>query len=69
MNEQANKPNAETCTEPIRTDGDRGLKCRYCGCKHFRVIYTRPTRGGRIMRRRESRHCGKRMTTRERAGA
>ena len=46
----------------------RGLECRHCGCKHFRVIYTRPTWGGRIMRRRECRHCGKRMTW-ERAGA
>ena len=41
----------------------RGLECRACGCKHFRVIYTRPTWGGRIMRRRECRHCGRRMTT------
>jgi len=41
----------------------RGLECRHCGCKHFRVIYTRPTWGGRIMRRRECRHCGKRITT------
>ena len=46
----------------------RGLECRQCGCKHFRVVYTRPTWGGRIMRRRECRHCGKRMTTWERAG-
>ena len=46
----------------------RGLECRYCGCKHFRVIYTRPYWGGRIMRRRECRHCGKRMTTWEKAG-
>ena len=43
----------------------RGLECRHCGCKHFRVVYTRPTYGGRIMRRRECRHCGKRMTTLE----
>jgi len=46
----------------------RGLACRHCGCKHFRVVYTRPTWGGRIMRRRECRHCGKRVTTWERAG-
>ena len=44
----------------------RGLECRHCGCRHFRVIYTRPTWGGRIMRRRECRHCGKRITTWER---
>jgi len=47
---------------------DRGLCCRYCGCRHFRVVYTRPTWRGRIMRRRECRHCGKRMTTWEGAG-
>ena len=37
---------------------DYGLQCRACGCRHFRVIYTRRTWGNRIMRRRECRHCG-----------
>jgi len=46
----------------------RGLVCRHCGCKHFRVIYTRPAWGGRLVRRRECRHCGKRMTTWEKTG-
>ena len=32
------------------------------------VSYTRPAWGGRIMRRRECRNCGKRMTTWEKAG-
>ena len=41
----------------------RGLECRHCGCKHFLVVYTRPTRGGQIMRRRECRNCGRRITT------
>ena len=41
----------------------RGLTCRHCGCRHFRVVYTRPTWGGRIMRRRECRYCGRRVTT------
>jgi len=45
---------------------DRGLECRSCGCKHFRVVYTRPYRGGSVVRRRECRHCGRRITTRER---
>jgi hypothetical protein len=44
-------------------DQQRGLVCR-----HFRVIYTRPTWGGRTMRHRECRHCGRRMTTWEKAG-
>ena len=41
----------------------RGLQCRKCGCRHFHVIYTRAAWGGRILRRRECRHCGRRMTT------
>jgi hypothetical protein len=43
-----------------------GLECRYCGCRYFRVIYTRRGWGDRLLRRRECRHCGKRMTTWER---
>jgi len=50
------------------TKQDYGLECRHCGCRHFRVVYTRPYHGGRIMRRRECRHCGRRMTTWEKAG-
>jgi len=46
----------------------KGLACRWCGLRHFRVMYTRPAWGGRIMRRRECRQCAKRMTTWERAG-
>jgi len=47
----------------------RGLDCPRCGCRHFRVIYTRAAWGGRIVRRRECRHCGRRITTSERIGA
>jgi len=50
------------------TKEKRGLECRACGGKHFRVICTRPAWGGRILRRRECRNCGKRMTTWEKAG-
>jgi len=42
---------------------DAGLTCRECGCRHFRVIYTRKASGDRIVRRRECRHCGRRITT------
>lgn len=45
----------------------RGLVCPKCNCRHFRVIYTRSAPGGRIMRRRECRHCGRRITTWEKA--
>ena len=47
-------------TKPV---GTRGLKCQACGCRHLYVVYTRPARNHHIMRRRECRHCGKRMTT------
>lgn len=43
----------------------RGLECRKCGCAHFRVLYTRRACGGRVLRRRECRHCGRRVTTYE----
>jgi hypothetical protein len=50
-----------------RTDEEqRGLECRVCRCKRFRVIYTRPRSGGGLLRRRECRHCGSRITTCER---
>lgn len=56
-------PKQETTRAP------RGLECPRCGCRHFRVIYTRAAWGGRIMRRRQCRHCGRRVTTSERIGA
>lgn len=43
----------------------RGLECPRCGCRHFHVLYTRAAIGGRILRRRECRHCGRRLTTYE----
>ena len=43
----------------------RGLECPGCGCRHMEVLYTRPAWGGRILRRRECRHCGRRVTTYE----
>lgn len=44
-----------------------GIECPACGCRHFFVVYVRPRRS-MIVRRRECRHCGRRITTRERAG-
>ena len=43
----------------------RGIACPACGCRHFRVLYTRRALGGRLLRRRECRHCGRRVTTYE----
>jgi hypothetical protein len=48
-----------------RTANRRGLECPRCGCRHFHVLYTRAAIGGRILRRRECRHCGRRLTTYE----
>ncbi|HBO44115.1 MAG TPA: hypothetical protein DD670_09325 [Planctomycetaceae bacterium] len=49
---------------PKKTDDDqRGLECRHCGCRHFRVILARPALEGRLIRRWECRYCGRRMTT------
>lgn len=53
-------------SERKSADDDRGLQCRNCGCRHVFVIYTRRAWGGRIVRRRECRDCGTRMTTFER---
>jgi hypothetical protein len=46
---------------------NRGLICRQCGESRFRVIYTRARSGGLIVRRRECRKCGERLTSWERA--
>ena len=43
----------------------RGIECRQCGCRHFRVVYTRAAWGGKIRRVRECRHCGRRIMTYE----
>lgn len=52
---------------PKRPEAVRGLVCSRCGCRHFRVIYTRAIPGGIIRRRRECRQCGRRVTTKETA--
>jgi transcriptional regulator NrdR family protein len=48
-----------------KTENKRGIACPRCGCHHFRVLYTRRAMGGRILRRRECSHCGRRLTTYE----
>ena len=42
----------------------RGIECPRCGCRDFYVVYTRP-RDHRIVRRKECRNCGRRVTTHE----
>lgn len=46
---------------------DRGLRCPRCGCRHFYTTHTEPLRDGRIRRRKECRHCGRRIVTYESA--
>ncbi|HMN97417.1 MAG TPA: hypothetical protein PKC43_06325 [Phycisphaerales bacterium] len=50
---------------PPSTDRPPGLECAKCGCRHWEVVYT-VQRTRFIQRRRECRHCGHRVTTRER---
>ena len=45
------------------SDAPAGIVCLNCGCRHFRVIYTRRAAGGRVIRRRECRNCEERITT------
>ncbi len=42
-----------------------GIVCRECGCRDWRVNYTRQG-NGEVRRQKICRHCGKRMMTRER---
>lgn len=42
-----------------------GLECPKCGCRHFLTLRTEPRKWG-ILRRKACRHCGHRVTTRER---
>ena len=51
--------------KPSKPQEKRGLQCPRCGCGHFFVLYTRRARGGRLLRRRQCRHCGRRVTTYE----
>jgi transcriptional regulator NrdR family protein len=53
--------------EKKKRDEDRGLRCRGCGGKRFRVVYTRAACGGKLVRRRQCLNCGERVTTWERA--
>ena len=68
MSEAPPMPERKRYTEPITPGAapGAGLECAGCGCRHFRVVYTRPGRQGSIRRRRECRHCGRRLTTVER---
>ena len=53
-------------SDQAQTDKPRppGLVCPRCGCADLRVVNTKQ-RANRVSRRRECRHCGKRITTSE----
>lgn len=51
---------------PVAQPDGSGLECPRCHCRHFWVVWTRPRRDNRIIRRRECRYCGRLMTTTER---
>lgn len=53
--------------QAANTQTDSGIRCPRCNCGHWKVVYTR-ARQGHLQRRRECRHCGKRITTRESSG-
>jgi hypothetical protein len=63
-NESTNDGIGQGGTPP--TNATRGLVCAACEHSRLKVVYTRPAPGGRIVRRRECRRCGKRITTWER---
>ena len=44
----------------------RGIRCRSCGSQQLKVVYTCAKPQGLVMRRRECRSCGQRLTTWER---
>ena len=58
---------AEPPPREAQPEPERGIRCRACNCAHFYTLETRRQPGGRIMRRKECRHCGRRITTYERA--
>ncbi len=51
-----------------QADAAAGIVCSRCGCRHQDVLYTRQL-DNRIKRVRQCRHCGRRITTFERAHA
>ncbi|QDU76908.1 hypothetical protein Pan97_39650 [Bremerella volcania] len=44
---------------------NRGIECPRCGCRHFYTTHTEPLRDGRIRRRKECRHCSRKIVTYE----
>ncbi|HOQ06017.1 MAG TPA: hypothetical protein PKY88_12485 [Anaerohalosphaeraceae bacterium] len=47
----------------VKVKPPKGLVCKACGGRKFKVLYTRPAHDSRLMRRRQCRNCGRRFTT------
>lgn len=58
-------PPPEPTPAPPEMQSTRGIECRRCGCRHFLTVWTKPIADGSVRRRRECRHCGHEMTTKE----
>lgn len=62
MSKVRSKAAQSTEAAKLKEHDERGLECPGCGCHHFYVIYTRK-REERIVRRRECRHCNRKILT------
>lgn len=51
--------------QPAKPRSQRGISCPQCGCCHFYTTHTEPLRDGRVRRRKECRHCGRKVVTYE----
>jgi hypothetical protein len=58
-------PPSNTPASPDKPADTKGIICPKCGSQHFYVVYTRRGLGGKVVRRRECRHCQRRLTTHE----
>ncbi|AMV32089.1 hypothetical protein VN12_08195 [Pirellula sp. SH-Sr6A] len=54
-------------TSPKDQKSPLGIVCPQCGCHHFYTTHTEPLRDGRIRRRKQCRHCFRRIVTYESA--
>jgi transcriptional regulator NrdR family protein len=49
--------------ERMPGDDARGIVCRRCGYRRFRVTHTEPLAGGLVRRRKRCRRCGQKQVT------
>jgi len=58
---------APSSGRPVKPEAPRpvGIECLTCGCRMLDTVETRPAYGGRIMRRKACRNCGRILTVYE----